>query len=164
MAARRIYTAAQPTAGLLPAFPIREWTQAQAPRPTSQPAALALEQWFHDGVTLAAAWRTPTGVLVAASAFPTASAAVAALPDGTPVIAGKALAQDPALARLVVEAASATTPKALKRLRGMLHRGELVHDGSPALTHQLAALAARVDGARSDAAKAAVWAARAALS
>jgi hypothetical protein len=159
---------------LAPGLPVIEaegWAGLLAPAPDRLPDAVAIESYFGDGVSVAAAWSTGEEVVVSVATFPTLrTAAEYATSIGVvSVLAGKTLAGDPDLevAGLVAESVGSTARESVVSIRHLLDEEVLRHDGGELLTGQL--LAARIElgpegprlrsTGRHDAIKASAWAA-----
>lgn len=154
------------------------WQELAVPQPAPAPDAVAVEAWFEQGVSVAAAWRAPDGsVAVRVTDFPTldlAAAHVASLGLRRPAIVGTSLADHPAWRanRVRVEKSSAATRTQVGELMRVLREGTLRHTGSQPLTDQVLALRTTpgTDGPRlrsterADAIKAAMWASSSAAS
>jgi ketosteroid isomerase-like protein len=144
------------------------WADLVTPLPDGKPAAVAVESWFSQGVSVVAAWRTDDGVVVSAEDYPDlASAAVraAAWSAGGKVFVGASISEDPVWAKVRVTPAKGTTKAAVDDLTRMLNDGVVVHDGGEHLTDQVISLRTvpGQDGprlrstGRADAVKALVW-------
>jgi hypothetical protein len=150
------------------------WTGLEAGvAPAGPPAVAAVESWFHQGVCVAYAWPLPGDqLLVGVSAHGTLAEAARAVSAAAPAVllVGKTLADDPCWLKspTLVEPIGATTRQCVHQLRRLLDDQLLVHDGSPVLTEQVLAVRTRpgadgprlVSAGRSDAVKAAAWAAQ----
>jgi hypothetical protein len=147
-----------------------EWAALGTFTPTGEPLAAGVESWFGAGVSVVLAWRLGDAVGLSAHGFddvPTAGAFVAASGAGL-VLAGKSIANDPALAGAVPS--GATSRAAVAELRRLVDDGAVFHDGAAVLADQVLSVRTvpgpegprlRSSG-RMDAIKAAVWAAGAA--
>jgi hypothetical protein len=139
------------------------------------PDAVAVEDWYTEGVNVAQAWRVDGAAVVSVATYPDiATAAVAVVMSGfrRPVLAGASLCTDPAwkAAGVRTEPQKGTVRAAVEDLGRLLTDGVLAHDGGAELAEQVLALRVSpgVDGPRlrstapADGVKAAVWAALAA--
>jgi phage terminase large subunit-like protein len=158
----------------------QEWQALTTDPPDRAPDAVAVEDWYGEGVSVALAWRVgglvvPDGVVVALSTHDdvaAAAAAVSASKFGRTVTVGASIASDPAwkAAGVRTTPGKGTVRGAVDDLERLLSEGVLAHDGDPELTRQVLALRTSpgVDGPRvrsttaADAVKAATWAALAA--
>lgn len=144
------------------------WAALVQEVPACAPDAVAVEGWPGEGVSVAAAWRLGTSVVVRVADLPDVAAAgraVALLGCRVSPIVGASLAGDPVW-RGRVESRSQAVRASISDLSGLLRDGVLRHDGADHLTNQVLALRVTpsADGqrvrstGRADAAKAAVWA------
>jgi len=136
------------------------------------PAAVAVEAWFSDGVSVARAWRLDGRAVVRVEDFPNldaAAAAVATYGCARRVVVGASLADHDAWATNGVRVAKrqGTTRVAVGDLQRALANDEIRHDRGAHLAGQVTELriTPSADGprirstGRADALKAAVWAA-----
>ncbi|HEY0889660.1 MAG TPA: HNH endonuclease [Nocardioides sp.] len=153
------------------------WGRLTAAVPAGPPAAVAVESWFADGVSVAFAWRLGDHVLVAVVGVPdlgSAAASVAASGFRGTADVGASIATDPAWAeaKVKVRAAAGHVVGAVLELDRLLAAEVLRHDGGEQLTEQVLAVrtAPGANGprlrsqTRADGVKAAAWAAAAARS
>lgn len=131
--------------------------------------AVAVENWFEGGVSVVAARLVAGGrVHLSGATFGGLPEAAAYVDELRPpaILAGKSLARDHLLSG--AEAMVGSGREAMLALRRMLDDGALVHDGSPVLAQQVLGLRSStgpdgprlVSRSRTDAVKAAVWAAQ----
>lgn len=151
---------------------VDEWAELAVETPGTVPDAVAVEGWFDEGVAVASAWRTESGIVVSVADYATvseAAEAVKAIGCLRPTSVGASLQSDPAWRAHGVRtrAATGTTAAAAGDLARLLAEGLLAHDGGAVLTDQVVALrvSPSADGvrmassARADGVKAAIWAA-----
>jgi hypothetical protein len=158
-----------------PVLSEQAWAALATNVPDRAPDAVAVEDWYTEGVNVAQAWRVDDRAVVSVATFGDVAAAVAAVAASgfrRPVLAGASLCMDPAWKAAGVR----TTPQkgtvraAVEDLGRLLTDGVLAHDGAAELATQVLALRVSpgVDGPRlhstapADGVKAAVWAALAA--
>lgn len=146
------------------------WDALCADVGNGRPDAVAVEGWPGEGLSVALAWRAGEQVTVSVEDVPdvaSAAALVRAVECRRPAVVGTSLAGDPAWSGLRVKATSGTVLSAVDDLSRLLNDGVLLHDGGEHLTGQATALQTsqtpsgrRVRSVgRSDAVKAAMWAA-----
>jgi hypothetical protein len=152
----------------VPAFTSTEWEALGGYVPTA-PVAAALEAWFGQGVAVALAGHDGAGHVGVSCFLADTVAQAAGYLDGVPsVLVGKSIAGDPALRELPVRAVGGTSRQAVGELRRLVVEGVMRHDDGPDLAAQV--LGVRVvsgpegprvrSKGRTDAIKAAVWAAQ----
>lgn len=140
------------------------WEAARADR-GGAPMAVGIESWYSSGAHVSVAY---AGGVVTTTFVPDVrtAASVAAAAGAPTVLAGKSIAEDPALVGLSPVAMRGTSRACVLEFVRLLGEGELAHDGSPALTEQVLALRATQGtegptlrpGLRTDAIKSALWA------
>lgn len=149
------------------------WESLAVSRPTRTPDAVAVEDWFGDGCSVAYAWREEDGrVTVATDGYEDLKEAAQSIRStgyGKSILMGSSLVSDPALSGLRVRKATGRTGQAVAELSRLIGENALRHDGGSHLTGQV--LSARtmpgadgpriVSKERADAIKASVWAANA---
>ncbi|HSX67045.1 HNH endonuclease [Nocardioides sp.] len=148
------------------------WGDLEADQLAGVPAAAAIESWYSAGVSVALAWRDGPDTVVAVTDHPTLAAAAAHVKAAglRRVTVGASLLEDPALKGLRPVKGEARTALAVTRLGGMIREDTFRHDGSEHLTGQVLEVRTLegadgprvVSSGRTDAIKAAVWAAAAA--
>ncbi|HKX46753.1 MAG TPA: HNH endonuclease [Planctomycetota bacterium] len=151
------------------------WAALEAAAPARPPDAVAVEDWFARGVSVALAWRVAGRAVVAVSAYDSVAGAARAVREAgytRAVLAGSSIAGDPAwkAEAVKVEAHKGTVRGAVEDLSRLLTDDALRHNGGPDLSAQVLELRTSpgVDGPRvrttsaADGVKAAVWAALAA--
>jgi hypothetical protein len=151
------------------------WAALGADVPDRTPDAVAVEDWYTEGVNVARAWHVDGRAVVSVTTYrDVADAAEAVDLAGVrrPVLAGASLCLDPAwkAAGVRTEPQKGTVRRAVEDLGGLLRDGVLAHDGGAELAAQVLALRVSpgVDGPRlqstapAGGVKAAVWAALAA--
>jgi hypothetical protein len=152
------------------------WAALTADAPDDcAPDAVAVEDWYTEGVNVAQAWHMDGAAVVSVTTYDDVAGAVEAVKTSgfrRPVLVGASLCNDPAWKAAGVR----TTPQkgtvraAVEDLARLLTDGVLAHDGGAELAAQVLALRTSpgVDGPRlrsttpADGVKAAVWAALAA--
>jgi len=156
-----------------PLMPASTWSSAAdtAFRADGVADSGAIESWFGQGYSASVAWRRDGVAHVATRTFTTLAEAVHFVERHQPNVrmCGKSLSVDP----LVVGWVSMTTQsrQSVFALRRLVDEHHLRHDGDAALTDQVASTQVQMGadgprvkpGARTDAIKAATWAATAAL-
>jgi hypothetical protein len=149
------------------------WEDLQVSRPTTVPDAVAVEDWFGDGCSVAYAWRTEDGrVCVATRGYDDlkeAAQGISSTGYRKAVLMGSSLVSDPALRGLRSRKAQGRAGQAVAELSRLIGEDAVRHTGDEHLTGQV--LSARttpgadgprlVSKERADAIKAAVWAANA---
>lgn len=163
-----------PTLNATPGLPMvtqEQWSRLNGVEaPPVPPVVVAVEGYFAEGVSTAAAWQLPGGrVFVQVRDHRTiAEAAATALGSQAPqVLVGKSLTQDPVWQTAAVEPTGSTTKEAVATIRQLLDADVLRHDGGEVLAEQVLAVRTApsaeglrlVSQGRSDGVKAAAWAA-----
>jgi hypothetical protein len=152
------------------------WAALVADVPADRaPDAVAVEDWYTEGVNVAQAWHVDGGAVVSVATYVDVAGAVEAVEASgftRAVLAGASIATDPAwkAAGVRVTPQKGTVRGAVEDLGRLLTDGVLAHDGGAELSSQVLALRTSpgVDGPRlrstapADGVKAAVWAALAA--
>jgi len=153
----------------------REWAALMHPDLSAgPPAVVALEAWFSEGVSAASSWPVSGGkAIVEVSAHPDISAALRAAQEAEPtyIIVGKSLLSSPAMVGVPVEGAGMTSREAVVEFRRLIDEDLLrVRIAGPLADQalQLRTLPGAdgprlVSKTRTDAIKAAVWAAHRSL-
>jgi hypothetical protein len=124
-----------------PIFTAASWASLNGYEPAGAPAVAAVENWFAEGVSVALATPLEDGTVgVTVRDFPdvTTAGTFATTCGAQVVLAGKALASDPALAGSVPVAQ--VVRLALVDLQRFANEGTFRHDDSPMLTEQALAL------------------------
>jgi hypothetical protein len=153
----------------------QDWSDLAVPVPDAVPDAVAVEDWFGEGVSVARAWHETGRAVVSVSThsdLPSAAEAVRESGFVQPVLVGASIASDPAWEAEQIDTTpqTGTVRAAVEDLGRLLADAVLVHDGGFELTDQVLALRTSpgVDGPRvrsmtaASAVKAAAWAAVAA--
>lgn len=154
------------------------WGELAAETPDREPDAIAVEDWFAEGVSVARAWRLRDGrtVVRVTGHSDVAEAVSAVVASGwatrAQILVGESIADDPAWKAegIRVTSQKGTIRTVVSDLVRLLSERALAHDGSPILAEQVLGLRTSpgVDGVRvrstapAEAVKAAVWAATAA--
>jgi hypothetical protein len=152
------------------------WAALVADVPADRaPDAVAVEDWYTEGVNVAQAWHVDGGAVVSVATYVDVAGAVEAVKASgftRTVLAGASISTDPAWKAAGVRATpqKGTVRGAVEDLGRLLTDGVLAHDGGAELASQVLALRTSpgVDGPRlrstapADGVKAAVWAALAA--
>jgi len=143
---------------------------ASSERVAGPPAAVAIEAWFSHGVSAAFAWPLQGDrVLVDVSAHADVPEALRAAQAAEPaaIIVGKSLLASPAFATIAVEGAGSTSREAVEAFRRLIDEDALRVGIAGPLTDQVTSLRTLpgaegprlVSKTRTDAIKAALWAA-----
>lgn len=150
------------------------WVELTVAAPTRRPDSCAIESWFDAGASVAFGWRLEDGAaavrVIDVPDLAAAAEAIAAAGFAGKVTVGASLVADPAFAKIRVTSGKGRGIQAVLELSRLLAEGQLVHTNAPGLTTQVLAVRT-VSGAdgprlashgRTDAIKAATWAATAA--
>lgn len=155
-----------------PIMSAEEWETLKAEQlPAGAPVAAAVESWFDAGASVALAWQADDGAaVVQVIPVPDVAAAAYVLKQSGyrgAVTVGASIAKDPALRRLNVTPGQGRGLAAVLELRRLVNEGQLRHAASSTLSDQILAVRTLpgADGPRlasrerTDAIKAALWAA-----
>jgi hypothetical protein len=161
----------EPIIAGLPVVSELGWAELTSLAPARVPDAVAVEDWYGQGVAVASSWTTDGPAIVTVTDHPDLAAAaahIATLGYRRPITVGATLANDPTwkLAKLRVTAKTTTARATVGELQRRLTAGTFLHTDSPTLNQQVLALrvSAGIDGPRIrstnrlDAIKAAMWA------